>query len=316
MSDDLERVLEALAQPTPDPPFDVVAAQRARLMAHINELAEPRRHKDSPGSRDPRRPRGPWISIAAALAIVALVSGVVLAIRLGDGSAGRARHDQVLSAGTFLNASTVEAMLVPGNMNQYQLSARRLEGFERSLRQAVDPSCTGGSDPGAAIGRYFDDPASIRSQGLPSQVPDAGSQCAAADVVLAPLDAAIRPVSQSWLAAVQTVEASDAVASALNRWQSCMSGAGHAVASIDDVYAEAQRLAASSTSTNPALDTLVRDYAKCLELSGVVSERQAGIARIRDRFLTQHAAELRAAESQLPGVIDSLSHRYGVSFPN
>jgi hypothetical protein len=332
MTDDVDRLIKALEPRVADPASDAVAEQRRLLV----ESSLARRERAPSRSRTVRWRLGSLrrvaaVGIAAGLVLLGVV-GVAALTSKGDGP----DRNQVTLDAPKISEEQVLAMVTPVDLADYRDATQRLTQFETRVSDEVTGKCLAASGrsgrfadataPSVLI-RYFDEPAAVRSVGLDetgvasrpsggSADPQASQQCRQeATAALAPLEALVEPVLSAWAPEMDRLETTEPVKAAWAKWQQCMSDAGYRFSRQADLYARADDLVAQGDAAGE-LTKLTGAYAECLDRSGVPEARIAARRAARPAFVERQSHALRAAQSELPSVIASLSARYGVAFPS
>jgi hypothetical protein len=244
-----------------------------------------------------------------------------------------------------LSPQQVESTLIPITPTDYTNGTRLLKEFQPRARLAAMSRCLtdrGYADGGAetlALYRpthgqlqYFEDPDGLRrdgfgvvkdSQPAPSSDgtrPSAKTRAVPADVtrsceqvaedVVAPL---AQPVSvfYDWTKEVENIDTSDAMKPAWQAWSACMADKGYNVATESQFFGMANQAIGNSLQKELVLATA---YADCLE-SNVIPVRTDLRTEAKTTYASANAAQVEAAERDLPAAIDKISRATGVSYP-
>ncbi|MFF8381289.1 hypothetical protein ACF07V_34815 [Streptomyces sp. NPDC015661] len=173
-------------------------------------------------------------------------------------------------------------------------------GFSRSADVPMPPP-----GPGSATARPGDDAEIRRCQ------TEGG---AAANTVRKPYT----PLQQHWFQQLTTLRKDPATLAAFADLPACLAGQGVRAESADDFFAQVDRRvqrAATEADAGREDRTLGHAYATCMR--PVEAVRVAARERLRARFLTDHATELRTLRQTLVPDLRAAEKRYGVvlSFP-
>jgi hypothetical protein len=331
MTDDVDRLMKALEPRVGDPTPDVVAEQRRLLIeSSIARERAPSRSRPVRWQLGSLR-RAAAFGIAACLVLLAVV-GVAVLTSTDDGP----DRNLVTLDAPKVSEEQVLTMVTPVEVADYRDATQHLTQFETRISDQVTGRCLAAlgrsgpladATPPSVLFRYFDEPTVVRTVGIDeaavasppsagSADPQASQQCRQeATAALAPLEALVDPVLSAWTTEMDRLETTPPVEAAWAQWEQCMSDAGYRFSRQADLYARADDLVARGNSAGE-LTKLTGAYAECLDRSSVPQARIVARRAARPAFLERQSQALRAAQSQLPDVIASLSARYGVAFPS